>query len=242
MCIRDRPWHVPKEFFDKFPIEDIILPDINVNDLDDVPIIGIEMSDGLTMKGDYQRIARHEKKIEAVQAYLASINYADKCVGLILDALNNSRYKENTIVILWGDHGWHFGEKLSYRKSKLWEESTRVPLVISVPGITEPGSRSKRAVNLIDIYPTLVDLCDLPQNETNEGRSIAPVLNNSNLDWPYPSITTMGYGNHAIRSEEWRYIQYEDGTEELYDKRSDPFVWSNLALKEQYLVIKQELI
>ena len=199
------------------------------------------MSDGLTMKGDYQRIARHEKKGEVVQAYLASINYADQCVGLILDALNNSRYKDNTIVILWGDHGWHFGEKLSYRKSKLWEESTRVPLMISVPGITKPGSRSKRAVNLIDIYPTLLDLCDLPRKETNEGRSITSVLKNPSIDWPYPSITTMGYGNHAIRSENWRYIQYEDGTEELYDKRSDPLEWSNLASKEQYVDIKQEL-
>ena len=235
------PWHVPKEFFDKFPIEDIILPDINVNDLDDIPIMGIEMSDGLTMKGDYQRIARHEKKIEAVQAYLASINYADECVGLILDALDNSKYKDNTIVVLWGDHGWHFGEKLSYRKSKLWEESTRVPLVISVPGITEQGSRSKRTVNLIDIYPTLIDLCDLPRNKTNEARSITPVLKDSNIDWPYPSITTMGYGNHAIRSEEWRYIQYKDGMEELYNKRIDPLEWSNLASEEEYVEIKEEL-
>ena len=97
------PWHVPKEYFDKFPIEDILLPNTNSNDLDDIPAKGIEMSDGLTMKGDYQRIARHEKKGEVVQAYLASINYADQCVGLILDALNNSRYKDNTIVILWGD-------------------------------------------------------------------------------------------------------------------------------------------
>ena len=235
------PWHVPKEYFDKFPIQDILLPNTNANDLDDIPVKGIEMSDGLTMKGDYQRIARHEKKREVVQAYLASINYADQCVGLILDALNNSRYKDNTIVILWGDHGWHFGEKLSYRKSKLWEESTRVPLMISVPGITKPGSRSKRAVNLIDIYPTLLDLCDLPFKETNEGRSITSVLKNPNIDWPYPSITTMGYGNHAIRSENWRYIQYEDGTEELYDKRSDPLEWINLASKEQYVDIKQEL-
>ena len=164
------------------------------------------MSDGLTMKGDYQRIAIHEKKGEVVQAYITSINYGDQCVGLILDALNNSRYRDNKIVILWGDHGLQFGEKLSYRKSKLWEESTRVPLMISFPGITKPGSRTKRAVNLIDIYPTLLDLCDLPLKETNEGRSITSVLKNPNIDWPYPSITKMGYGNHAIRLENWRYI------------------------------------
>ena len=235
------PWHVPKEFFEKFPVKDIILPDINTKDLEDVPAKGIEMSDGLTMKGDYQRISRHGKKKEAVQAYLASTNYADKCVGLILDALDKSRYRDNTIVVLWGDHGWHLGEKLSYRKSKLWEESTRVPFVVSVPGVTKPGSRSKRVVNLIDIYPTLLDLCGLPEKDTNEGRSIVPILNEPNVDWPYPSITTMGYGNHAIRSEEWRYIQYKDGMEELYNRESDPMEWNNLASHQEYVNVKEDL-
>ena len=133
------------------------------------------------------------------------------------------------------------GEKLSYRKSKLWEESTRVPFVVSVPGITKPGSRSKRVVNLIDIYPTLLDLCGLPEKDTNEGRSIVPILNEPNVDWPYPSITTMGYGNHAIRSEEWRYIQYKDGMEELYNRESDPMEWNNLASHQEYVNVKEDL-
>ena len=113
------------------------------------------MTNSLDSEGDYQRMNANNKQKELVRAYLASINYADQCVGIILDALNKSKYKDNTIVILWGDHGWHLGEKLSYRKSKLWEEATRVPFIISVPGITKPESRTNRIVNIIDIYPTL---------------------------------------------------------------------------------------
>ncbi len=235
------PWYLPKEFFNKFPLEKIIIPDVASDDLNDIPAKGLEMTNSLDSEGDYQRITTYDKQKEAVQAYLASTNYADQCVGIILDALNNSKYKDNTIVILWGDHGWHLGEKLSYRKSKLWEESTRVPFIVLVPGITSPGSYSKRIVNLIDIYPTLLELCNLPKNNKNEGRSIVPLLSNPDVQWPYPTVTTMGYLNHTVRSEDWRYIQYEDGEEELYDHKNDPLELTNLANIKDFDIIKDEL-
>ena len=235
------PWYLPKEFFNKFPLDKIILPNVSSDDLNDIPPKGIEMTNSLDTEGDYHRVTAYDKQKELVQAYLASTNYADQCVGIILDALNKSKYKDNTIVILWGDHGWHLGEKLSYRKSKLWEEATRVPFIVLVPGVTEPESRTKRIVNLIDIYPTLLELCNLPKNNKNEGRSIVPLLLNPDIQWPYPTVTTMGYLNHSVRSEDWRYIQYEDGTEELYNHRKDPMEWNNLASSENYNTIKEDL-
>ena len=235
------PWYLPKTFFNNFPLDKIELPNISLDDLNDIPAAGIEMTNSLDSEGDYQRMNANNKQRELVRAYLASINYADQCVGIILNALNKSQYKDNTIVILWGDHGWHLGEKLSYRKSKLWEEATRVPFIISVPGITKPESRTNRIVNLIDIYPTLSELCNLPKNKLNQGRSLVPLLLEPDMKWPFPTVTTMGYLNHAVRSENWRYIQYEDGTEELYDHRKDQFELYNLASNKDFNEIKEEL-
>lgn len=229
------PWFVPKEFYDKFKVEDMILPEVNENDYDDIP------SAALPPSKDYFTVKKYNKQKEPVQAYLACINYADACVGIVLDALAKSKYANNTIIVLWGDHGWHLGEKLRYKKFTLWEEACRMPLIIKVPGMTKPGVRCKSTVNLLDLYPTLTELCSVPGNVNNEGRSIVPLLKDVNKKWDYPTVTTMGQNRHGVRSERWRYIRYQDGSEELYDHSVDSLEWNNLAGNPKYDNIKKEL-
>ncbi len=235
------PWYVPQKYFDRFSLDDIQLPVIKEDDLDDVPETGKDMSGGLRPNSDYQQLKKIHKEKEAVRAYLACISYADDCIGVIMDALEKSPYKDNTIVVLWGDHGWHLGEKLHYRKVTLWERATRVPLIVKVPGMTKPGVHSNRTVSLLDLYPTLLELCRLPANPANEGRSFVPVLKNSTIRWARPAVTTMGQNQHTVRNERYRYIHYKDGSEELYDHQSDPNEWKNEAKNPAYAAIKKEM-
>ena len=228
-------WHVPQEFFDKFPEEGIILPIVNENDYDDIPASASQP------RPDYYTVKKHGKQKAAVQAYLAAVNYADACVGVVLDALEQSKYAGNTIVVLWGDHGWHLGEKLRYKKSTLWEEACRMPLIIKVPGVTTPGSRCASPVNLLDLYPTLLELCGLPVKKENEGISIVPLLKDENAFRDIPSLTTMGFNRHSLRNTKWRYTRYQDGAEELYDHVNDPLECNNLANDPKYIGVKREL-
>jgi arylsulfatase A-like enzyme len=149
-------------------------------------------------------------------------------VGRVLEALEKSGQAENTIVVLWSDHGWHLGEKGITGKNSLWERSTRVPLIFAGPGIAKNG-RCSRPAELLDMYPTLIDLCGLPPREGLEGHSLLPQLKDANAKREWPAITTHNEGNHSVRSEHWRYIHYADGSEELYDERTDPNEWTNLA-------------
>ncbi len=231
-------WNVPKEFFDKFPLEDIILPSVLETDLNDVTD---DSNPQKKPSKEFTTIKKYNKQKEAVQAYLASINYADYCIGNILNALEKSKYKDNTIVVLWGDHGWHLGEKLRYKKFTLWEEACRVPLIVKAPGVTTSGSRTKRTVNLLDLYPTLVDLAGLPENKNTEGHSLVPILKKPNVEWNYPSLTQMGEGRNTIRTEKWRYIRYANNNEELYNHETDSLEWENLANKPEYANIKSDL-
>ncbi|KJF45279.1 sulfatase [Draconibacterium sediminis] len=228
-------WHVPREFFDKFPEEEMILPEVNENDYDDIP------NSALGPSKNYFAAKKYKKQQAAVQAYLACINYADACVGVVLDALANSKYANNTIVVLWGDHGWHLGEKLRYKKFTLWEEACNMPLIFKVPGVTEAGSRCNNPVSLMDLYPTLSELCGLPKNAKNEGNSIVPLLKNVNADWDKPALTTLGFNRHTVRNKKWRYIRYQDGVEELYNHENDPLEWKNLANDPQFNSVKNEM-
>ncbi len=151
----------------------------------------------------------------------------------MLRALEENGFAENTIVVLWSDHGWHLGEKLITGKNTLWDRSTRVPLIFAGPGITS-GAKCSRPAELLDMYPTLAELCKLPQPEGQEGHSLVPQLNNANTPRKWPAITTHNHDNHGIRTEDWRYIQYADGSEELYDMRKDPNEWKNLAHQPKY--------
>ncbi|WP_372647268.1 sulfatase [Draconibacterium sp.] len=228
-------WHVPQEFFDKFPEGKMILPEVNENDYDDIP------KSALGPSKNYFAAKKYKKQQAAVQAYLACINYADACVGVVLDALAKSKYAENTIVVLWGDHGWHLGEKLRYKKFTLWEEACNMPLIFKVPGVTEAGSRCNNPVSLMDLYPTLSELCGLPINPENEGNSIVPLLSNVNTNWDKPALTTLGFNRHTVRNKKWRYTKYQDGAEELYNHENDPLEWKNLANDPQYNSVKHEM-
>jgi arylsulfatase A-like enzyme len=176
-----------------------------------------------------------------VRGYLACISFMDDCLGRVLGALERSRYSDNTIVVLWSDHGWHLGEKLHWRKFTLWEEATRNVLTIRVPGMSCNGSRHSSPVSLLDIYPTLVELCGLEKIDAHEGTSLVPALENSGLVSERPVLTTFGRGNHSLRSGRWRYTRYHDGGEELYDHGSDAREWNNLAGDSRYESVKRNL-
>ncbi|WP_345276133.1 sulfatase-like hydrolase/transferase [Litoribaculum gwangyangense] len=171
---------------------------------------------------------------DVVQAYLACINFVDAQVGKVIDALKQSDYANNTIVVLWSDHGYHLGEKNRFAKQALWERDTRTVLIIKDLSAL-PGRVSNKPVQLLDIYPTLVDLSGLPANERNEGHSLLPLLENANAtDWPYVAISSFGRNNIAITDETYRLIQYEDNSIEFYDISKDPNEWKNLSQSEGY--------
>lgn len=218
------PFHAPKEFFDLYPLESLILPEYRMDDLEDI----LNANGVVAFKPhiDFQWCQEYGLMEEVVQAYLATVSYADECVGVVLDALAKSQYADNTIVVIWGDHGWHLGEKLKFRKASLWREATQLPLIIKTPNM-ERALDCDRNVNLIDLYPTLIDLCSLPEKQL-DGISLRPLLENPRLDWR-PTLTTQGKGNHSVISEQWHYITYARGFEELYDIKNDPMQWSNLV-------------
>ncbi len=238
------PWFVPSRFFRRFPLESVELPVMFDGDLDDVPEAGVQMA---RPGRDHQWVIEHGQWNRAVQAYLASMAFADEMLGRVLDALDESGHASNTVIVLWGDHGWHLGEKRHWRKFALWEEATRVPLMIAAPsgtpGLpegTKPGSVSHRPVNLLDVYPTLLELAGLGSGEGLDGRSLVPLLRDPEAAWQ-PTVTTHGRLNHAVRSERFRYIRYADGSEELYDHRVDPMEWTNLAGDGKYSETKRHL-
>jgi arylsulfatase A-like enzyme len=177
---------------------------------------------------------------EAVQAYLAAIAYCDAQIGRLLDAYDQSPDKDDTVIVFWGDHGWHLGEKEHWRKFALWEEATRMPFIWVVPGVTRPGSVCDRTVDLMSVYPTLCELSGIPIPNHVEGKSIKALLAETNSAWDSPAITTYHRNNHAVRTERWRYIRYADGGEELYDHDVDPYEWRNLANDPDHAAAKKE--
>ena len=232
------PWYAPRKYFELYPLDRIALPEVPADDLDDIPAAGRKMA---SYRGDEWQLLKQEQRWrDAVRAYLASISFADALVGELLDALQRSPHAENTIVVLWSDHGWHLGEKHHWHKFTLWEEATRVPLIVVAPSVTKPGSRTALPVGLIDLYPTLVELCGLPANGHLDGASLLPLLRDPAVKWDRPALTTHGPGNHALRSKRYRYIRYADGSEELYDHDCDPNEWTNLAEQAQFAQLKQQ--
>ncbi len=232
------PWNVPKKYYDMYPLEKIKLPPHREDDLDDIPAEGVRMA---KQSGDHERILKSGRWKEAVQAYLATITYTDMNIGRLLDALDRSAYRDNTIIVFFGDHGWNLGEKQHWRKFALWEESTRAPFIWVAPGVTKAGSVSNRTVDFMSIYPTLAELCGLPIPQHVEGVSIKSLLANPSAKWDGPALTTHGFGNHAVRTEKWRYIRYNNGGEELYDEAQDQYEWKNLANDGKFASVKKEL-
>ena len=231
------PWYVPGKYFDMYPADKLTLPNVKDDDLDDVPAMGKKFA---RPEGDHKRVIEHNQWRKAVQGYLACISFTDAMLGRLLDSFEASPHAKNTTVVLWSDHGWHLGEKLHWRKFSLWEEATHNVLMMSSPGLTRPGGRCQRAANLMDIYPTLIDVCGLKKRPC-EGDSLLPLLKDPGARWDRPSVTTYLKGNHSVRTERWRYIRYSDGGEELYDRSKDEMEWTNLASKPELAQVKQDL-
>lgn len=232
------PWMVPKKYFEPFPLEQIQHgPGVKEGDLEDVPAEGRRIA----RNRYFPHILEHKQWERGIQAYLASIHFADVMVGRALDALEKSPHRDNTIVVLWSDHGWHLGEKEHWQKYTPWRLGSRVPLMIRVPpgapGLpqgTTPGGVCDRPVNLVDLFATLTELCALPSKSGIESHSLVPLLRDPAAPWPHISITHLDHpGNLAISGERWRYIHYRDGGEELYDISVDPHEWTNLAGKPE---------
>ena len=238
------PWYVPQKYFDRYPLGEIILPNTKLDDQEDLPeygkrfakerysgSLGKDLNEGIQ---DHDLVLHYDQWHKGVQSYLASVSFIDDYVGKVLDALESSDHAGNTIVILWGDHGWHLGEKQHWRKQALWEDTTHVPFIVSYPDKISQNKICNSPVSLIDIFPTLVELCGLPEKVDLDGKSLVPLLKNPNMDWSRPVLTTYGKGNHAVRSGKWRYIQYQDRGSELYNHQNDPHEWYNLSDKEDY--------
>jgi len=232
------PFSVPKKWFDRFPLETIELPPHIENDLADIPPAGVRMA---KPEGDHAQMLASGRWKEAVQAYLATIAFCDAQVGRLLDGLEQSPHRDNTIVCLWSDHGWSLGEKQHWRKFALWEEPTRTVFVWRVPGVTRPGGLCGRPVDFSCIYPTLCALTGLPLPPHLDGRDITALLKEPSAAWAFPALTTYGFKNHAVRDENWRYIHYANGDEELYHDAEDPLEYVNLAGRPEFAARKAEL-
>ena len=227
------PWFVPAEYFEPFPLDKIqIPPGYRINDLEDLPPQGKRRGPNRY----FEHIQEQGQWKRAIQAYLASVHYADAMLGRVLDALEASPNGDQTIVVLWSDHGWHLGEKEHWQKYTPWRACTRVPLMISVPsgapGLTSgtrPESCSK-PVSLLSLFPTLLQLSGLPSRKEHDGPSLIPLLKNPDADWPHAAVTYLADpGSYSVSGEEMRLIHYSNGEEELYDIRADPYEWDNLA-------------
>ena len=235
-----QPLWAPRRFFDRFVNDPAVLPAVLEDDLDDLGKSARRWAIEPVTSGMHKTVRRFQQWRAAVVGYLACVSYVDHEIGRLLAALDESAMAENTLIVLWSDHGWHLGEKQHWAKRTLWEESTRVPLLFAGPGIAA-GTSCAEAASLIDIYPTLVDLCNLPKNSHLDGISLVPQLRDPGTPREHPAITSSYAGNHSIRNRDWRLVVYEDGAEELYDLRNDPDEFHNLADQSEYKVIRDEL-
>lgn len=231
------PIYASKKWFDLYPLDQVQLPSTLAEDRLDLS----EYSQLLTVNPTAPRhdwMEAHDEWKQAVRAYLATNSFVDHLVGMVLNGLESSTAADNTVVVLWSDHGFHLGEKHRWAKRSLWEDTTRVPLIFRGPDIS--AGRCRRPVGLIDVYPTLLDVCGLPAKDDLEGVSLRSLLTQPDAEWDRPALTTFGPGNHTVRSEDWRYIVYADGSEELYDHRADPHEWRNLAAESEYVNVIQQ--
>ena len=221
------PLFVPPRWFALYDEATLTLPDSPADDLADLPPNFLRIND-FAAAPTHADVVAAGKQRSLTHAYLASISFVDHCVGIVLDALAASPHADNTLVVLWSDHGFHLAEKQHWAKRTLWEESTRIPLVFAGPGVTAAALCSEPA-SLIDLYPTLLELCHLPESAHVDGSSLVPQLHDPTTPREQPAIISSYEGNHAVRTRHWRLIAYRDGARELYDHRVDPHELQNLA-------------
>jgi arylsulfatase A-like enzyme len=227
------PWYVPRKYFDLYDPDNISSPPHIQNDLSDISQTGVDYALLPWTAGCHSTVLEHDQWRPAVHAYLATISFVDAQVGRLLQALEESPHAGNTVVVFFSDHGFHLGEKEHWGKHAPWRNATRVPLIIRPArgqyGQYVPGVQCRATVNLLDIYPSLVELCGLPDRESLEGKSLLPLVLNVESPWENATVTTVGRGTHCVSTDRWRYIRYYDGSEELYDLDKDPEEWNNLA-------------
>ena len=242
-----RPLQVPKPWFGKFPLESIKRPaePASGDDWEDMPEFARKLARSHAHKNllkgdlsDHEDIVKRNKWDETIQAYLASIAFVDQQIGRLLEAMKANPRGRETVIMLVSDHGWHLGEKKHWCKGAIWEQTTRIPFIVQAPSV-KPGSVCAEPVSLIDVYPSLVDLAGMQVPDFLDGKSVKPQLLDPTTPRD-PVISSYGHANTAIRSRDWRYIRYEDGSEELYNHRNDPHEWVNQATNPEYAVIKDD--
>ncbi len=233
------PLYAPQKWFDKIPLEGLEMTPYKADDLNDVPDVALQIND-LPMMPTTQWAIESGNWDDIIQAYLACVTFVDAQVGRVMDALENSEYADNTIIVLWSDHGYRLGEKETFAKHALWEEATNAPLIFSAPTLPK-GKVVDQPVEMLSIYPTLLELSGLDAYNKNEGISLVELMQSDKMEKAYHAITTYGMNNHSVRSEKFRYTRYEDGSEELYDHETDPNEWINIAADQQTETLRQEL-
>ena len=221
------PMYASQKWFDMHPLDQIKLPEVRKDDLKDLSQYAIDLTNLKHVSPTHEWIKEAGQWEHAVQSYLASVTFADHCLGLVLDALESSAYGKNTVIALFSDHGFHLGEKERWAKRSLWEDGTRVPIIVAAPGY-KGGQKTDRPAELLDIFPTLLELAGLPADAKQEGQSLIPLMKNPQKEWNHPAITSFGLGNYSVRSSRYRFIQYHDGSREMYDLKKDPHEWNNL--------------
>jgi arylsulfatase A-like enzyme len=233
------PQFAPQKWFDMYPLESVQLPKVISDDLSDISSYGVDISRLKHISPTYEWVNENEEWKALVQSYLACVSFVDAQIGRVIEALDEGAYGDNTYVVLFSDHGFHLGEKERFAKRSLWEDGTRVPLMIVGPNIPE-GKVCTKPVQLLDIYPTLLELTNLEADPRHEGRSLVPLLEDVEADWPHMARSNFGPGNYTILSERYRFIQYNDGSEEFYDHSKDPQEWRNVIDQAEYETIIEE--
>jgi arylsulfatase A-like enzyme len=241
-----QPFFAPRKYFELYDTKSIALPPTIGGDLHDIPEPGRDLATRPWTSGTHKTVMEHNAWHEAVRAYLATVSFVDAQVGRVVDALDRGNHADSTWIILWSDHGWSLGEKEHWGKHVPWSESVRMPLIIVPPANVElagfePGSRCDAPVSLLDLYPTLIDICGLPEKANLEGRSLLPLVSGAAPQRDEAVVTTIGRGTHSVHSRGWRYIRYFDGSEELYDLEQDPHEWFNLANDPALARVKRRL-
>ena len=244
-----RPFNVPKAYFEKFPLETIQLPQVRTDDLDDLPPYGKALARSNAHKDLFKPRTVHEQILHLggekewkymVQSYLACINYVDTQIGRLLNELKENPRKRETVIVLTSDHGWNLGEKTHWCKAAIWRNTTRVPFMVLLPGVTKAGTRNNQPISHVDIYPSLCDFAGVSKPDHLEGRSILPLLKDPSAT---RDLAFLSYGprNTAAQSERYRYIRYEDGSEELYDHQKDPHEWTNLIGNKKHQAMRKNM-
>ena len=241
-----QPLYAPKRFHDMYPPESVALPDVHSDDLEDVHQVAKDYGLVAATSGRHDTVVEFGQWRHAVSSYLATVSFIDHLIGRVIDALDASPFADNTHIVLWSDHGWHLGEKQHWGKATPWERATHVCLACIPAKAASPagfisGKRCDRPVSLIDLYPTLIDLCGVSSREKLDGMSLVPLLTNPTDPSRSATVTTFARGNHSVYTKDWHYVHYYDGANELYNRAADPHEWDNLIDEPQHATVIKRL-